>query len=138
MHPRSFVIIFITYVYTIDIPTMGSHRDNMCFVFTKSIASVLGGLFRTREYVKLYLYSNVFWSLILHEEHSTKLSWACHGATYHSTWLLINLMFLPSSPLYGSIQICVVPLLASVVILFWSPACLGIYSLFNWPDTHFG
>ena len=31
MRPKSFVIIFITYVYTIDIPTMGSHRDNMCF-----------------------------------------------------------------------------------------------------------
>ena len=34
MRPKSFVIIFITYVYTIDIPTVGSHRDNMCFVFT--------------------------------------------------------------------------------------------------------
>ena len=33
MCPKSFVIIFITYVfYTRDIPTMGSHRDNMCFV----------------------------------------------------------------------------------------------------------
>ena len=31
MRPESFVIIFITYVYTIDIPTMGSHRDNRCF-----------------------------------------------------------------------------------------------------------
>ena len=34
MRPKSFAIIFITYVYTTDIPTMGSHRDNMCFVFT--------------------------------------------------------------------------------------------------------
>ena len=34
MRPKSFVIIFIKYVYTIDIPTMGSHRDNMGFVFT--------------------------------------------------------------------------------------------------------
>ena len=25
---------FFFYVYTIDIPTMGSHRDNMCFVIT--------------------------------------------------------------------------------------------------------
>ena len=41
MRPKSFVIIFITYVYTIDIPTMGSHRDNMCFVFTKFIVIVL-------------------------------------------------------------------------------------------------
>ena len=31
MRPKSFVIIFVTYVYTIDIPVMGSHRDNMCF-----------------------------------------------------------------------------------------------------------
>ena len=30
MRPKSFVIIFIAYVYTIDILTMGSHRDNMC------------------------------------------------------------------------------------------------------------
>ena len=29
MRPKSFVIIFITYVYTIDIPTMGSHGDNV-------------------------------------------------------------------------------------------------------------
>ena len=29
MRPKSFVIIFFTYVYTIDIPTMGSHRDNI-------------------------------------------------------------------------------------------------------------
>ena len=34
MRPKSFVIIFITNFYTIDIPTMGSLRDNMCFVFT--------------------------------------------------------------------------------------------------------
>ena len=27
MHPKSFVIIFITHVCTIDLPTMGSHRD---------------------------------------------------------------------------------------------------------------
>ena len=27
MLPKSFVIIFITYVYTIDIPTMRSHKD---------------------------------------------------------------------------------------------------------------
>ena len=27
MRPKRFVIIFITYVYTIDIPNMGSHRD---------------------------------------------------------------------------------------------------------------
>ena len=33
MCPKCFVIIFITYVYTIDIPTTGSHRDNMCFVY---------------------------------------------------------------------------------------------------------
>ena len=33
MRPKSFVIIFITYVYTIDIPTMGSHRDNMFRVY---------------------------------------------------------------------------------------------------------
>ena len=32
MRPKIFTIIFITYVYTIDIPTMGSHRDNICFV----------------------------------------------------------------------------------------------------------
>ena len=31
MHPKRFVIIFITYVYTIDIPVMGSHRDSLCF-----------------------------------------------------------------------------------------------------------
>ena len=31
MRPKSFAIILITYDYTIDIPTMGSH---MCFVFT--------------------------------------------------------------------------------------------------------
>ena len=31
---KSFVIIFITYVYTIDIPTMGPYVDSMCFVFT--------------------------------------------------------------------------------------------------------
>ena len=31
MHPKSFVIIFITCVYTIDIPTMVSHRDNFFF-----------------------------------------------------------------------------------------------------------
>ena len=36
MRPKSFAIIFITYVYTIDIPTKGSHRGNMCFVFTYS------------------------------------------------------------------------------------------------------
>ena len=31
MHPKCFVIIFITYVYdAIDIPTMRPHRDNMC------------------------------------------------------------------------------------------------------------
>ena len=30
MRPKSFVIIFMTCVYTIDIPTMGSYRDNMC------------------------------------------------------------------------------------------------------------
>ena len=41
MRPKSFVIIFITYVYTIDIPTIGSHRDNMCFVFTEFIVIVL-------------------------------------------------------------------------------------------------
>ena len=29
MRPKSIVIIFITYVYTIDIPTLGSHRDNI-------------------------------------------------------------------------------------------------------------
>ena len=34
MRPKSFVVILITYVYTIDLPTMGSDRDNMCFVFT--------------------------------------------------------------------------------------------------------
>ena len=34
MRPKAFGIIFITYVYTIDIQTMGSHRDNMYFVFT--------------------------------------------------------------------------------------------------------
>ena len=34
MRPKSSVIIFITYVYTRDIATMGSQRDNMCFVFT--------------------------------------------------------------------------------------------------------
>ena len=28
---------YITYVYTIDIPTKVSHRDNMCFVFTSFI-----------------------------------------------------------------------------------------------------
>ena len=33
MHPKSFAIIFITYVYTIDIPIMGSHRDNMFHVY---------------------------------------------------------------------------------------------------------
>ena len=26
MRPKSFIIIFITYVYNIDIPTMGSHK----------------------------------------------------------------------------------------------------------------
>ena len=31
MRPKGFVII--THVYTIDIATMRSHRDNMCFVF---------------------------------------------------------------------------------------------------------
>ena len=41
MCPKSFVIIFITYVYTIDIPTMGSHRDNMCFVLTQFIVIAL-------------------------------------------------------------------------------------------------
>ena len=34
MRSKSFVIIFISYVYTTDIPTMRSHRDNICFVFT--------------------------------------------------------------------------------------------------------
>ena len=29
MRPKSFAIIFITYVYTTDIPTMGSPRDNI-------------------------------------------------------------------------------------------------------------
>ena len=29
MCPKSFVIIFITYVYTIDIPTMGSQRQHV-------------------------------------------------------------------------------------------------------------
>ena len=33
MRPKSFIIIFITYVYTIDIPTMGSHRGNMFCVY---------------------------------------------------------------------------------------------------------
>ena len=33
MLPKSFVIIFITYFCIIDIPTMGSHRDKMCFVY---------------------------------------------------------------------------------------------------------
>ena len=33
MRPKNFVIIFITYVYTMDIPTMGSHRDNMFRVY---------------------------------------------------------------------------------------------------------
>ena len=33
MHPKRFVIIFIIYVYTIDIPTMGSHRDNVFRVY---------------------------------------------------------------------------------------------------------
>ena len=41
MRPKRFVIIFITYVYTIDIPTMGSHGDNMCFVFTQFVVIVL-------------------------------------------------------------------------------------------------
>ena len=41
MRPKSSVIIFITYVYTRDIPTMGSQRDNMCFVFTQFIVIVL-------------------------------------------------------------------------------------------------
>ena len=33
MRPKSFVIIFIIYVYTIDIPTIGSHRQNMFRVY---------------------------------------------------------------------------------------------------------
>ena len=33
MRPKSFAIIFITYVYTIDIPTMGSHRENVFRVY---------------------------------------------------------------------------------------------------------
>ena len=33
MRPKSFVIIFITYVYTIDIPTMGSYGDKMFRVY---------------------------------------------------------------------------------------------------------
>ena len=41
MRPKRFVIIFIIYVYTIDIPTMGSQTDNMCFVFTQFIVIVL-------------------------------------------------------------------------------------------------
>lgn len=52
MRPKSFEIIFITYVYIIDIPTMGSHRHNMgshrhnmCFVFT----SPLGGVGRLNK-----------------------------------------------------------------------------------------
>ena len=33
MRPKSFAIIFITYACTIEIPTMGSHRDNMFRVY---------------------------------------------------------------------------------------------------------
>ena len=33
MRPKSFVIIFITYGYTVDIPAMGSHRVNMSCVY---------------------------------------------------------------------------------------------------------
>ena len=38
MRLKSFVIILITYVYTIDIPTMGSHRGNMCYVIHSNCA----------------------------------------------------------------------------------------------------
>ena len=41
MRPKSFVNIFITYDYTIDIPTMGTPRGNMRFVFTQFIVIVL-------------------------------------------------------------------------------------------------
>ena len=35
MCPKDFVIMFYIFVYTLDIPTIGSRsRDNMCFVFT--------------------------------------------------------------------------------------------------------
>ena len=33
MRPKRLVIIFITYVYTVDIPTVGSHRDNVFRVY---------------------------------------------------------------------------------------------------------
>ena len=33
MRPKSFVIILITYVYTINMLTMGSHGDNMFRVY---------------------------------------------------------------------------------------------------------
>ena len=41
MRPKSFPIIFIAYFYTMDIPTMGSHRDNMCFMSTQLTVIVL-------------------------------------------------------------------------------------------------
>ena len=62
MRPKSFVTICITYVYTIDtidIPTMGSHRDNMFSVYViHSNCARLHNFFLWWTMVKMAIYTH--------------------------------------------------------------------------------
>ena len=60
MRPKSFVIICITYVYTIDtidIPTMGSHRDMFRVYVIHSNCARLHNFFLWWSMVKMAIYT---------------------------------------------------------------------------------
>ena len=71
MRPKRFVIIFITHVYTIDIPNMGSHGDNMCFVFTQFVVIVLD----------CTISFSLWWTMV---------KMAIYTQKYEQKWLKIN------------------------------------------------